>query len=189
MQKIPTLFVRDPQDRRRVLPEVAPGCEWVIEGYGVATRKYDGTCALLDESGAWWARREVKPGRSEPPHYVPVERDEVTGKTMGWEPIGQSSFARFHAQALEAEGVPEHGTYELCGPKVNGNPEGLDRHVLIRHATAERLAPGLDARTYDEIGTVLAGRGWEGLVYHHPDGPMAKIKARDFPPAPGPGRG
>jgi hypothetical protein len=184
VQKIPTLFVRDPEDRRRVLPEVTPGCEWVMDGYGLATRKYDGTCVLLDESGEWWARREVKPGKTTPPNYVPVERDELTGKTMGWEPIGQSPFARFHAEALEICSGWPHGTYELCGPKVNGNPEGLDRHTLIRHATAEIVDPSLDYRTYDEISTFLAGHQWEGIVYHHPDGPMVKIKARDFPTAP-----
>lgn len=181
MQKIPTLFVRDPDDRRHVLPEVTPGCEWVMDGYGVATRKYDGTCVMLDESGEWWARREVKPDKTPPQNYVPVERDEVTGKTVGWEPIGQSSFAKYHAEASEILHHWPHGTHELCGPKVNGNPEGLERHTLIRHATAEIVVPRLDIRTYDEIGNFLARHEWEGLVYHHPDGPMVKIKARDFP--------
>ncbi|MET9498813.1 hypothetical protein [Streptomyces sp. NPDC006552] len=181
MQKIPTLFVRNPADRRRVLTDVTPGCEWVLDGHGVATRKYDGTCVLLDESGQWWARREVKPGKTAPPDYVPVQRDVVTGKTMGWEPIAQSSFAKFHAEALEVHGDRPHGTYELCGPKINGNPEGLARHTLVRHATAETVAPDLDRRTYAGIADFLAGHEWEGLVYHHPDGPMAKIKRRDFP--------
>lgn len=180
MQKIPTLFARDPDDRRHVLPEVTPGCEWVMDGYGTATRKYDGTCVLLDESGEWWARREVKPGKTAPPNYVPVERDETTGKTVGWEPIAQSSFVKYHAEAVEIRSEWPHGTYELCGPKINGNPEGLERHTLIRHATAETVDPSLDIRTYEEIGDFLARHNWEGLVYHHPDGLMVKIKARDF---------
>ena len=43
MQKIPTVFQRDPSNPKHVLPEVTPGCEWVLAGEGVPTRKYDGT--------------------------------------------------------------------------------------------------------------------------------------------------
>lgn len=32
MRKIPTLFLRDPDDRRYVLPEVTPDCAWVLAG-------------------------------------------------------------------------------------------------------------------------------------------------------------
>ncbi|GAP46912.1 hypothetical protein [Streptomyces azureus] len=180
MQKIPTLFVRNPDDRRRVLPEITPGCEWVLEGQGAATRKYDGTCILLDESGEWWARREVKSGKTSPANYVPVEHDETTGKTVGWEPVEQSSFIKFFTEAREIRADWAHGTYELCGPKINGNPEALDRHTLIRHATAERVDPDFAHRTYDDIANFLHRHQWEGIVYHHPDGAMAKIKLRDF---------
>lgn len=106
MQKIQTLFVRNPEDRRHVLPEVTPGCEWVMSGEGQATRKFDGTCVLLDADG-WWARREVKPGKRAPANYRPISTDETTGKTVGWEPIAQSSFAKFHAEAVENCGPPE----------------------------------------------------------------------------------
>lgn len=104
---------------------------------------------------------------------------EVTSKTVGWEPVGQSAFAKWHAEAL---GYPYErrpvGTYELCGPKVNGNPEGYDEHVLIRHADATEL---LDVpRDYDRLQEWLANSDFEGIVWHHPDGRMAKIKRRDF---------
>ena len=83
MQKIPTVFVRDEQDRRYVTDDVAPGCEWVFTDRGVrGERKYDGTCVMLDDHGNWWARREIKPGQVEPPYFVEVGRDGVTGKTM-----------------------------------------------------------------------------------------------------------
>jgi len=32
MRKIPTLFVRDPEDRAHVTDEVTPGCKWVLAG-------------------------------------------------------------------------------------------------------------------------------------------------------------
>lgn len=73
----------------------------------------------------------------------------------------------------------EPGTYELCGPKINGNPEGYDRHVLISHEYAEELH-GVP-RDYDGLAAWLADCEFEGIVWHHPDGRMAKIKRRDFP--------
>lgn len=184
MQKIPTLFVRNPDDRRHVLPEVTPGCEWVLAGEGRATRKWDGTCTMLDEDGNWWARREVKPGKTTPPGYVPVSTDETTGKTVGWEPIAQSSFAKFHAEALAVVSAPPPGTYELIGPKINGNPEDYPGHVLMSHGWApfsERLDFENAPRDYDILRDWLTARPHEGIVYHHPDGHMAKIKKRDFP--------
>lgn len=185
MRKIPTLFKRDPDDMSRVTAEVHPDCQWVLDGEGIATRKYDGTCVLLDEDGEWWARREVKPGKTPPPKYRTEETDPNTGKTVGWEPIGQSSFAKFHAEAL---GNPferrAEGTYELCGPKVNGNPEGFTEHVLIPHADAETFGMAdVGPRLADDLARLAqaVGRdGWEGIVWHHPDGRMAKLKARDY---------
>ena len=180
MKKIPTLFVRDTDDRRYVTPEVTPGCEWVLAGEGVATRKYDGTCVMFDGS-RWWARREVKPGKTPPPDFDPISTDPNTGKTMGWEPIEQSGFAKFADEVLQRHtgDVWMPGTYELCGPKVNGNPEGYERHTLILHAAANRL----DAvpRDYDGLRDYLSDFLAEGIVWHHPDGRMVKLKRRDFP--------
>lgn len=186
MRKIPTLFVRDEADRSKVTDQVTPGCEWVLTGEGVATRKYDGTCVLLDQFGHWWGRREVKPGKKMPPHYWAVETDEVTHKIVGWEPIEQSSFAKFHAEAVEHWDNPvtphQPGTYELCGPKINGNPEGFDQHVLVRHADAE-VWQGPSGGSVDYCKALVISAsvpGWEGIVWHHPDGRMAKLKAKDL---------
>lgn len=185
MEKIPTLFVRNPDDRAHVLPEINPGCEWVLDGEGIATRKYDGTCVMLDADGRWWARREVKPGKTPPPNYVPISTDPTTGKTMGWEPAGQSSFAKFLAEAVTncdpADGIT--GTFELIGPKINGNPERVHTHILVEHSHA--LDIDVPDRTFDGIRNVVTQLAdldnCEGLVFHHPDGRMAKIKARDLP--------
>lgn len=186
MRKIPTLFVRDfEHDPRYVTRDVSPGCEWVLEGEGQATRKYDGTCVMFD-GDHWWARREVKKDKAAPASFVEVGHDEETGKTVGWEPIGQSSFARYHAEALaDEDGGPfEHypaGTYELVGPKVNGDPEGYGFHALILHAYAEKLSEA--PRDFDSLAAWLHDRPYEGIVWHHPDGRMAKLKKRDFPHA------
>ena len=111
----------------------------------------------------------------------------MTDKTVGWEPVEQSGFVKLQAQVV-TKAVAETGrdaagwlpgTYELCGPKVNGDPEGFSTHRLIRHAEAERLddAP----RDFDGLTAWLHSRQYEGVVWHHDgDDRMAKIKKRDF---------
>lgn len=181
MNKIPTVFKRDPNRPELVTREVHHACQWVLDGEGVATRKYDGTCVKLDDGGNWWARREVKPGKVAPAGYFAVETDEVTGKTVGWEPIYQSSWVKFWDEAFARQRETGEqlvtGTYELCGPKINGNPERFEAHTLVSHATAEVLTT---PRDFDGLMEWLEDHEqFEGIVWHHPDGRMAKIKRRD----------
>lgn len=187
MKKIPTLFVRDfDHDPRYVTRDVTPGSEWVLKGEGTPTRKFDGTCVMFDGE-KWWARREVKEGKTAPAGFVQVEHDEETGKTVGWEPAEQSPFAKLLAatrrEQEEALSRPLRrwipGTYELVGPKVNGNPERYTGHILLLHADADVLddAP----RDYDSLAAWLHAHPFEGIVWHHEDGRMAKLKRRDFP--------
>lgn len=186
MKKIPTVFVRDPENLRYVTREVHPECQWVLDGEGVATRKYDGTCVMFDGE-YWWARREVKPGKHKPHDYQEIATDQVTGKTVGWEPAEQSAFSRFLDEAIAFhEQSGDHwatGTYELVGPKINGNPERAGQHELWAHASAEVLDDF--ERTYDGVRAAVIAHhrlgGVEGIVWHHPDGRMAKLKAQDFP--------
>lgn len=175
MKKIPTLFVRDDTDRSKVLPRVTPGCEWVLAGEGTATRKYDGVCVMHDGE-RWWARREVKAGKNAPPGFVLAQHDAVTGRSVGWEPVEQSSFAKFHTEALAREQRTAAGTYELCGPRINANPEGFPDHVLVSHGAVAFDAP----RDFDGLRAWLSNHRHEGIVWHHPDGRMAKLKRRDF---------
>ncbi|MFG2404215.1 hypothetical protein ACGFR8_07725 [Streptomyces brevispora] len=186
MRKIPTLFNRELPDLRHVLPTVHPDCAWVLAGEGTATRKWDGICVSLDGAGAWWARREVKPGKTPPSGYQLVAEDPITGKCVGWEPIEQSGFASFHAQALANTPEPRAGTYELLGPKINRNPDGFDEHVLMAHGWSPfsvRQDYATAPRDYDGLRPWLQARPYEGIVWHHPDGRMAKLKVRDFPAA------
>lgn len=187
MRKIPTLFVRDEAEIRFVTRAVNTGCEWVLAGEGVATRKWDGTCVMLDEAGAWWARREVKPDKTPPAGYRLVQTDEATGKSVGWEPLEQSSFVKFHAEALGNSGAVRPGTYELLGPKINRNPDGFIEHVLMPHGWAP-LSVRQDVeqapRDFDELRAWLWARSIEGIVWHRnpgaPDTAMVKIKKKDF---------
>lgn len=197
MKKIPTLFVRNPEDMKYVLPEINPGCEWVTDGEGVATRKYDGVCTRLTEDGMWWFRREVKFDKEDPPNFVAEQFDEATGKTVGWEPAEQSGFKRWLDDALD-HGVsgyfpinntfsptPPPGTYELVGPKINKNPEGVPEwHLLVAHgytAAVDRQTLNECPRNFEALREFMQNLKWEGIVWHHADGRMVKLKRRDFP--------
>ena len=183
MKKIPTIYLRDwDGDPKYVTQEPDPACDWVFAGEGKPTRKYDGTCVRFDGE-RWWARREVKPGKPEPAGFELADEDAETGKRIGWEPADGTGFHRFLLEAAgpePADWLP--GTYELCGPKINRNPEGYPKHLLVRHDSAAPIE--VSALTWEAIRAVVLAladaEGVEGIVWHHDDGRMAKIKARDF---------
>jgi hypothetical protein len=184
VKKIPTVFERNPEDRKHVLPTVTPSCEWVLAGEGVPTQKWDGTCVLV-RHGRLYARREVKPGKQAPIGFELVQHDGTTGKSVGWVPApqGDPEYTR-HREAWSnsteggSDDLPD-GTYELIGPKVNGNPEGLEMHVLVAHGDDLLSDVPLD---FEGLGLYLRQHApMEGIVWHHPDGRMAKLKRRDYP--------
>lgn len=178
LDKIPTIFERDwDNDPSRVLDQVMPGCEWVLAGEGVPLHKYDGTCVMYDGE-RWWARREVKEGKEAPEGFRPIAHDHKTLAAIGWEPIESSPFAKFHAEAIQGKTEFRDGTYELIGPKINKNPEGSYKHILIAHENAETL--GLLDRSFEGIKEFLAGVDIEGIVFRRANGDLAKIKKRDF---------
>lgn len=185
MQKIPTLYIRDADNPKRVTREVDPDCQWVIDGEGVATVKYDGSACLYYE-GTFYRRHRIKPGKSKPPGWIhwDFENPEETGH--GWAPVTDATSDQYHREAWD--GVLRCGllsgflqtvwTFELVGPRLQGNPYRLERHELWQHGDGsfEDVPTG-----YDALAAWLeAERPMEGLVWHHKDGRMAKIKRRDF---------
>lgn len=183
MIKIPTMFVRDmTKQPALVTPEWHPDCLWVRDGQGIATRKYDGTSCLM-RHGKLYKRRELRPGDTAPSDFESLGTDENTGKTIGWVPVGDGPEDRWHREALDFAALPlPDGTHELLGPKVQGNkdndcyPPGV--HVLQPHAGAMKFPDA--PREFEPLRAWLTARRIEGLVWHHPDGRMAKIKRRDF---------
>jgi hypothetical protein len=183
MRKIPTLFARDfSQPRAPITREYHPDALWVPNGEGVATRKYDGTAALV-QGGVLFKRHAVKSGKPVPEGFSEVEYDSETDKRIGWVPVGDTKQDKWFHEALQDQLLSSlrDGTYELIGPKVQSNdinPEKLTEHELVYHGDAEVFT---DVPTgFDELREWLAGRDIEGLVWHHPDGRMAKIKCKDF---------
>lgn len=176
MKKIISLFQRNHATDRKVRNEVVPGAEWVLEGEGIATRKWDGTCCMIRD-GLLFKRYDVKNGKTPPAGFEPAQDpDPVTGHWPGWLPVGDGPEDRWHREAFEVYSL-EDGTYELVGPKINGNPENYSFHVLLPHGL--HLVPN-DLRTFDTIREYLRTAAIEGIVWHHPDGRMVKIKAKDF---------
>lgn len=179
MKKIPTLFVRD-QATHQLVPTVHPDAVWVLDGEGVATRKYDGMTVLIRE-GTAYKRITVKRTDLPPINWEPAQEsaDPETGEWPGWIPLSADSKEdRYLREAIEsAPGGWEDGTYEAVGPKINGNPEGVLAHELTRHG-ADVLAEV--PRDFDGLRLYLAGGVIEGIVWHHQDGRMVKIKGKDF---------
>lgn len=183
MKKIPMLFEYESvsgSKRLEVTKKPNPLCQWVFDNEGVATRKYDGECCCTDGVFNFFKRRSVKPTMSRPEEFIKVSEDQNTGILYGWVPVSLLDRSdQYHWEAWRRlERIPEPGTYELCGPKINWNPEKMDHHVLIKHSESEiyHNVP----RNYDDLKVWLSDRDIEGLVFHHPDGRMAKIRKKDF---------
>ncbi len=102
--------------------------------------------------------------------YVPCDRES---------PADQWAYDAFDRLDEQTDGI-----YELVGPKVQGNPHRYPKHML------ERVVPPgpLSLPSVRDSDRSFAGLRqwfetfpqWEGIVFHHPDGRMAKIKRRDF---------
>lgn len=169
MIKIPTMFVRDEaRPGHPVTDVVKPECQWVLDGEGIATKKIDGTNVKI-EGGQLFKRQKPKNGDYDEASYVPCARTNPAD--------------RWAFDAFDLEEDPRDGVYELVGPKIQGNPEGYAGHCLIAVVPpdAKRLVlKGPDARTFDGIREYLERTVMEGLVFHHPDGRLAKIKRRDY---------
>lgn len=194
MKKIPTLFERI---GKFVVPKVNPNAAWVFEEESMALRKYDGICTMFD-GNAWWTRRSWQ-GRLQQKmdmyDMLIVEYDPSTQKTFGW--VRDSSFSKYLQLALEnpplradftgeKEYVP--GTYELIGPKINSNPEGMPKYRLVEHVRAEQVANVniLDInklsreKAFESLKYTLGYLDIEGIVFYGNNRQLAKLKKKDF---------
>ena len=196
MKKIPTLFKRD-QETHLVTDEITPGCEWVFDnGKVIPTRKYDGTAVLMLHNKIY-KRYDCKEGKIPPLDFIPSQvSDENTGHWPGWvycdhkDNENKYYYEVLRNMYMESDYNPfiliANGTYELIGPKINGNPEKIKEHKFIKH--------GDDVIDYDEfndfkltyfsIKTYLETHDVEGIVFYRDHVSMftakAKIKKKDF---------
>lgn len=174
MKKIETVFVREDTKPFRVTPVIRRGCEWVANGEGVATRKWDGTACMVRD-GVLYKRLHWGVDAGDPPRgWLHHDFDPNATHGHGWALVGDGPEDWAH----RIPPIPsENGTYEMCGPRVNKNPEGFEQVLFRKHGDVELDAP----RDFDGLREFLLARPeMEGIVWHHPDGRMAKIKRRDF---------
>lgn len=169
MQKIPTMYPRDETKKGHpVMPGVKPECAWVEAGEGIATQKLDGTNVKV-EAGKLFKRQKPKNGEPyDEAAYVEARRDDPSDKYI-WE-------------AFDRLVTKWDGIYEAIGPKIQGNPEGFKDHALIRVVPMSdilNLAMAVP-RTFEGLREFLSTSRIEGVVFHHQDGRLAKIKRRDF---------
>lgn len=184
MKKIPTLFERTFENHKvvSVTGKVFPGMEWALEGEGVATVKYDGSCCAIF-NGRFWKRYDAKHGKQPPNYAVPCGMpDPITGHWPHWVPVDDSSPAdKWYAEALwnaenAAQNTVPDGTYEAIGPHFQNNPYKLDKDILVKHGTEI-----VDVeRTFMSIRDYLEHHNVEGLVFWKDGEPQCKIKRKDF---------
>jgi hypothetical protein len=186
MKKIATLFKRD-LATGLVMDEATEGCQWVLAGEGTATRKFDGTCCMV-RGGNFYRRAEVKPGKKEPAGFELSEADPNTGKSFGWVLVGDDPSEKWHREAwvaITANGnIPADWTYELIGPKVQGNPEHIAGHILVPHGSHFWTKEDEPGRTFAELKAFFERNDFEGIVWWRdpkdPNCDKVKLKGKDF---------
>lgn len=184
MKKIPTLFKREFENHKvvRIFPEVTPGFEWVLEGKGEATVKWDGSCcAIID--GVLYKRYDAKKGKKPPEGAIPCcDPDPITGHWPHWVKVDKNNPAdKWFIEAQKNILHPEiligsiH-TYEAIGKHFNGNPYGMDYDMLLMHG----LHIIRVERSFEGIRKYLEENEIEGIVFWKYGEPQCKIKRSDF---------
>lgn len=184
MKKIPTLFKREFVNHKvcNIFPEVTEGFEWVLNGEGVATIKWDGSCCAII-NGEFYKRYDAKKGKAAPPGAIPCcDPDPVTGHFPHWVKCDRNApndrwfWAAYDFYVQRAGTVPKDGTYEAIGEHFNGNPYNQKGDKLVRHGinvvTVER--------SFEGIKQYLEENDIEGLVFWKDGCPQCKIKRSDF---------
>jgi hypothetical protein len=176
LEKIPTLFLRDPKRMQLVTREVNPDAAWVLDGYGTPTVKKDGTNVRVTvrEGLCIYAEKRRNPTREEKaqgaePGYVDIdERDPSNQHILN--AITYTNYADWPDGAWSCEAL---------GPKIQGGRESDVPYlypfylypIVLHHV----------GRNYDAIKAFLEEHPIEGIVWHDlPLNRAAKIKRRDF---------
>jgi hypothetical protein len=184
MKKMPSLYPRNFKNKGYGYDasQVNTGVSWVFEGEAIATQKFDGTSCYV-QNGILYKRYDHKKGaqKSLPTGSIACqpEADHKTGHWPHWIPVIKGAPEDWiHNEAWEAvNGKLEDGTYELCGPRINGNPENLGTHQFLKHGSVvyDNFRFKLES-----IRKFLKENDIEGVVFHHPDGRMCKVTKEGF---------
>jgi len=179
MKKITTLFKKDQNNLGRVINEVNPENQWVFDGEGIATRKFDGTATAII-NGELYKRYDAKKGKQAPAGAIPCqEADLITGHHPHWLKCDKiKPDDKYFFEAFDNLEIKEDGTYELCGEKIQGNPEKVEGHKLIKHGSEILKLLSLN---FDDLKNFLLEKDIEGIVFHHKsDQRMCKLRKSDY---------
>jgi hypothetical protein len=183
MKKIPTLFVRifEHNKIKIITHEVTKGMEWVLNGEGTATVKYDGSCCAII-NGEFYKRYDAKNGKKPPEGAIPCcEPDPITGHHPHWVKCDRNNpNDKWFWKAYDTTPIYHNidGTYEAVGLHFQGNPYGFKYDdILIKHGIEhiEQLE-----RSFDGIRRFLEEHYIEGIVFWKDGEPQCKIKRSDF---------
>ena len=135
MKKIPTLFEREFENHvvTNIKENITPGLEWVLQGEGTATVKWDGSCcAIID--GVFYKRYDAKRGKKVPEGAIQCEDapDPITGHLPCWVKCDRGNPAdQWFYRAYDNTELLSDGTYEAVGPHFHSNPYNLEEDKLI----------------------------------------------------------
>jgi len=187
MKKMSTFFKKDPNDLGRVVSEINPENRWVLN-CGLPTRKFDGTACMIKDFQLY-KRYDVKKNKKTgkfkkvPDGAISCqEPDMKSGHWPHWILCDRNnSQDKYHFEAFDNLECKQNGTYELCGEKVQGNPEKIKGHKLILHGS-EYL--NISDFSFEGLKNFLSSskNNIEGIVFYSTDGSgrMCKIRKVDF---------
>ena len=188
MKKIPTLFKREfHEDGTFTLTDqVTEGMEWVLDGVGLATVKWDGTPVYYGGIGQWYKRYDNKKRNQVPEGSIPciTTPDPITGHWPLWVPIDWSDPANgYICKAITnyihygSAQIVSGTTFEAIGPGINGNHNNYAQATLKYHG--DRIITDFP-RDFQRMGIWLSQHAIEGVVFWLNGEPMCKIKRSDF---------
>ena len=187
MKKIPTLFVREYNiDGSFTLKHQFsdPAFAYMIDDF-IPTYKWDGTAVYYDGK-KWYKRYDAKQGKKPPEGSIACqeEPDPITTHWPHWAPVKDCPEDRWINEAIQDfhdhwahTGISCIGSYEAIGPKIQGNPYNLTRHVLKKHGELVLEDFPLD---YEDMKEYFRIHHLEGVVFWFEGKPVAKIKSSDF---------
>lgn len=178
MKKITTLYKKNPHNLALVLNEVNTWNEWVFINW-IPTRKYDWTaCAIIN--GNLYKRFDLKKNRTLPPNSISCQDpDPVTWHHPHWTLCDRKDKTnKYHFEWYDQLTIKEDGTYELCGEKIQWNPEKIKWHKLIKHWC--EILEVIDL-SFDGLRSFLKINDIEWIVFYNPERQeMCKIRKSDF---------
>ncbi len=160
MEKIPTLFVRNPENMKLVLPVVNPEAAWVLKGHSIPTVKKDGTNVQVTVENGKWTRIEKRRN--------PTREEKALGAEPGY--VNALGDDPSNVHILRAVMETDFTTWpngmwpcEALGPKIQGGIES-NTPCLYPFSFQPEVLSHIDI-TYDAIKAFLETHEIEGIVW------------------------